>query len=68
MDKEKFNANQFNLKFGTVYQFIVLIAIIGLLGWSFYINKQFNEILLGALIGVMASLPFNQKNDNDKGE
>lgn len=68
MEKEKFNENWFNLKFGTVYQFMVLTAIISLLGWSFYVNKQFNEILLGALIGVMTSLPLNQKNNNDKGD
>lgn len=48
--------------YGYIYQYIVLIAVIILLGVSFLRTGEFNEILLGALVGVMASLPANDKN------
>ena len=45
--------------FGYVYQYIVLIAVIGLLTYSFIKTGTFNDMLLGALIGVMVQLPAN---------
>ena len=54
---------KFNYKMGTVYQFIILFAVIGFLGWSFYETKQLNEILLGTLIGVMIGMPFKEENE-----
>lgn len=46
---------------GFVYQYIVLLAVVGLLTIAFLNTGEFNEILLGALVGVMASLPFSKK-------
>lgn len=48
--------------FGFVYQYIVLIAVIALLVIAFLDTGEFNEILLGALVGVMVQLPQNQKD------
>lgn len=47
--------------FEYVYQYIVLIAVIGLLTVAFLRTGEFNDMLLGALIGAMIQLPSNQK-------
>lgn len=49
---------------GFVYQYIVLIAVVALLTLAFIKTGEFNEILLGALVGVMVSLPMNKNNEN----
>lgn len=43
-----------------IYQYIALIAIIGLLFLSFIKTGQFNEILLGALVGVVSQISINK--------
>lgn len=47
--------------FGYVYQYIVLVAVIVLLAMAFFRTGEFNEILLGALVGVMVQLPQSQR-------
>ena len=42
---------------GNVYQLIVLISIIVLNILAFIKTGQFNDILIGAIVGVMAGLP-----------
>jgi hypothetical protein len=54
---------KFNYKMGTIYQFVVLFAIVSFLGWQFYVTKEFNEILLGALLGVMIGMPFKDEKE-----
>lgn len=53
---------------GYIYQYIVLIAIIILLTLSFIKTNEFNEMLLGALIGTICQVPVTnstrKKEDN----
>ena len=53
-------------KFAVIYQYIVLTAVVGFLGWGFFVNNEWNEILLGALIGVMVMLPIKDKKEGDQ--
>ena len=53
------------VKSGIVYQFVVLAAIIGYLGWGFYSTGDWNEIMLGALIGVMVGIGLPKKEDDE---
>lgn len=46
---------------GVVYQYIVVVAVIGLLLLSYQQSGTFNDMLLGALIGVMTQLPAKNK-------
>lgn len=50
-----------NFKLGAIYQFLVIIAIIAFAGWSFAVTGEFNEVLLGAIIGVLVGLPFKKE-------
>ena len=51
-----------NLLIGSIYQFVILLAIIAFLGLEFVTTGVFNETLLGALIGVLVSLPIKSGN------
>lgn len=46
-----------------IYQYIVLIAVIGLLTFAFIKTNEFNDMLLGALIGVMIQIPASKKSE-----
>ena len=48
-------------KSATIYQFLVLVAIIVFNGYFIIIQGEPNEILLGALIGVMIGLPSKEE-------
>ena len=39
-----------------IYQFVVLIAVVVLNVLAFIVNGEFNDILIGALVGVMVGL------------
>lgn len=53
---------------GFIYQYIVLIAVIGLLIISYLKAGEFNDILLGALVGVMVQLPNSQQKEKRRNE
>jgi len=53
-------------KASIIYQFIVLISIIVFNGYFIMIKGQLNEILIGALIGVLVGLPFSTPDKDDK--
>jgi len=55
-----------NFRYGVIYQLIVLAALVLFIAWGFWETKEFNEILLGALLGVMVGLPFKE-NEQNKG-
>ena len=44
---------------GVIYQFLVLISLIVFNGYFVFYKGELNDILIGALIGVLASLPFS---------
>ena len=50
--------NKFNMYAGTIYQFIILIAVIVFNGYFIFIKGELNEILIGAILGMMVTLPF----------
>ena len=50
-------------KASIVYQFLVLLAIIVFNGYFIMVQGELNEILIGALIGVMISMPFQEAKD-----
>lgn len=54
--------DKLNMYAGVVYQFLVLLAIIIFNGYFIIVTGKVNEILLGALIGVMATLPFKNES------
>lgn len=45
---------------GFIYQYIALIAVVALLTIGFFQTGEFNEMLLGALIGVMVQIPVGE--------
>lgn len=40
-----------------VYQFLLLLVMVGFLGWEFYISGTVNELILGVLLGMMIGIP-----------
>lgn len=46
---------------GVIYQYFVIVSIVGLLLLNYIHTETFNDMLLGALIGAMAQLPAKEK-------
>lgn len=55
-----------NFRLGAIYQFLVIGAIITFLGWGFAVTGEFNDIFMGALIGVLVGLPFREDQSREK--
>lgn len=60
--------NKLNFILGSGYQFVVLAAIVAFNSMNFLAHGTFNEILLGALIGAMVTLPFKQEKESETKE
>jgi len=53
-------------KSSVIYQFLVLISIIVFNGYFIIFKGELNEILIGALIGVLVGLPSTTNEDVKK--
>ena len=46
------------------YQYVLLAAMISFLAWNFYVNKEFHEMILGVLTGLMVGITFPKQEDD----
>lgn len=53
-------------KASIIYQFLVLVSIIIFNGYFIMVKGELNEILIGALIGVLVGLPFSTSEEPKK--
>ena len=44
-----------------VYQYIVLLALVGLLAWKFFHDGEIQMLILGVLVGRMHGIPLPEK-------
>ena len=53
-------------KLFAAFQAVLLIALISFLAWDYWLTQEFNEIILGVLVGMTVGVPVPEEWRDDK--
>lgn len=59
-------ASRFNKVAYTVYQYILLLVLAGLLGWIYLRDGEVQQLILGVLVGRMIGIPLPEVWSHEK--